>query len=300
MNLRQVDLNLLVAFDALLTERNVTRAGNNLCLSQSAMSGNLARLRKLFDDELLVRVGRNLELTAFAVEIAGPVRECVQQIEDLLNAKRPFVPENEHRVFQIAATDYSVLLMLGPIVNRLKKLAPNISVNFVKLDANSKEKLDAGVIDFCILPEEIETTFPSLRLFKDKFVCIAWAGHTAIKNKLTLKTFLEQQHMVFNIGEVGHNSIADDFLQKKNYQRNIVASTESFTNAPFLLQDTTMITVVPRRLAERLKQAANINLFDLPVKVPDLSEKLIWNPRFTTSLGHIWMRDLMASIALSF
>ena len=105
--------------------------------------------------------------------------------------------------------------------------------------------------------------------------------------------------MVFNIGEAGHNSIADDYLQSKNYKRNIVASTESFANAPFLLQDTTMITMVPKRLAERLKIAADIKLYDLPMKVPALSEKLIWNPRFTTSLGHIWMRELMATIAHS-
>jgi DNA-binding transcriptional LysR family regulator len=292
-----VDLNLLVALDALLQERNVTHAGERLCLSQSAMSGNLARLRQLFDDELLVRVGRNLELTAFAEEIAGPVSECVQQIEDLLNAKRPFVPETENRVFQIAATDYSIMLMLGPLVKRLEKLAPNISVRFVKLDSLARGKLDACEIDFSILPKEIDTGLPSVPLFKDRFVCIAWSGHPKLKKKMTREWFLAQQHMVFNIGDDGHHSIADQSLQQQGYKRNIVASTESFTNAPFLLQGTSMITVVPRRLAERLKDAANITLLELPMKVPQLSEKLMWNPRFTTSKGHIWMRDLMVEIA---
>ena len=297
MNLRQVDLNLLVSLDALLTARNVTQAGRQLFLSQSAMSGNLARLRQLFDDELLVRVGRNLELTDFAEEIAGPVRECVQRIEDLLNAKRPFVPETEKREFKIAASDYSVLLLLGPLVKQLELLAPNISVRFVKLDQHTREKLEAGDVDFSILPEEIDSGLPSLSLFKDRFVCIAWSGHPAIKRKLTLDAFLAQQHMVFNIGETGHNSIADLFMHNEGYQRNIVASTESLTNAPFLLQGTSMITVVPRRLAERLQAAADIKLFELPIKVPLLSEKLVWNPRFTTSQGHIWMRELMASVA---
>jgi DNA-binding transcriptional LysR family regulator len=114
---------------------------------------------------------------------------------------------------------------------------------------------------------------------------------------MTREWFLAQQHMVFNIGDDGHHSIADQSLQQQGYKRNIVASTESFTNAPFLLQGTSMITVVPRRLAERLQDAANITLLELPMKVPQLSEKLMWNPRFTTSKGHIWMRDLMVEIA---
>lgn len=297
MNLRQVDLNLLVALDVLLKERNVTHAGERLCLSQSAMSGNLARLRQLFDDELLVRVGRNLELTAFAEDLAGPVSDCIRQIDDLLNAKRPFVPETENRVFHIAATDYSIMLMLGPLVKRLEKLAPNISVRFVKLDSLARGKLDSGEIDFSILPEEIDSGQPSAPLFKDQFVCIAWSGHPNIKKSMTMDWFLDQQHMVFNIGDDGHHSLADQFLERKGYKRNIVASTESFTNAPFLLQGTNMVTLVPKRLADRLKEAASISLLQLPIKVPPLSEKLMWNPRFTTSQSHIWMRNLMADIA---
>ena len=123
MNLRQIDLNLLVALDVLLTERNVTRAGERLCLSQSAMSSTLARLRHTFDDELLVRVGRQLELTAYAEEIAAPVRQCLQQLDDMLNAKRAFEPSSSSRLFRIAATDYAVMLMLAPLVNRLQQLA---------------------------------------------------------------------------------------------------------------------------------------------------------------------------------
>src|SRR5262245_14686002 len=151
MNLRQFDLNLLVALDVLLTERNVTRAGERLYLSQPAMSGILSRLRHLFNDELLVRVGRNLEPTAFAAQLAQPVHECVQRIEDLLNTQRPFVPETESRSFLIAASDYVVLLLLGPLVKRLTERAPNISVRFVSLTPAVGDRLAMGEIDFSIL-----------------------------------------------------------------------------------------------------------------------------------------------------
>ena len=114
MNLRQFDLNLLVALDVLLRERNVTRAAERLLLSQPAMSGILSRLRHAFGDELLVRVGRNLEPTEFALEITDRVHACVHELEDLLNATRPFVPETDSRTFRIAASDYVVLLLFPP------------------------------------------------------------------------------------------------------------------------------------------------------------------------------------------
>ncbi len=297
MNLRQVDLNLLVALDALLTERNVTRAGERLCLSQSAMSGALAKLRHVFDDELLVRVGRNLEPTAYAQEIAGPVRQCLQQMEDLLNTKKSFEPQAETRVFQIAATDYAVLLMLAPLVKRLEELAPNISVRFVKLDSRSRERLAAGDIDFSIMPEQVETGLPSVDLFHDPWVCILWERHQAIGEHLTLEDFMAQPHMAFNIGDEGHASVADEHLAHSGYKRNIVATTESFTNAPFLLHGTTMLTMVPRRLAERLQEAAHIRLMDIPIEVPPLAERLMWNPRFTQSRPHQWMRTLLTEVA---
>jgi LysR family nod box-dependent transcriptional activator len=297
MNLRQIDLNLLVALDALLTERNVTRAGERLSLSQSAMSGALAKLRVLFDDELLVRVGRNLELTAYAEEISVPVRQCLQQLEDLLNAKRAFEPQSEQRVFRIAATEYAVLLMLAPVVKRLAELAPGISIQFVKLDSAAREQLANGEIDFSIMPDGVESALPSMDLFKDPWVCIVWEQHPSIGATMTVDEFMAQPHMTYNIDDEGHASMADQHLARNGYRRNVVATTASFTNAPFLLQGTTMLTMVPRRLAERMREAARIRLLDIPVEVPPLAEKLIWNPRFTHSQPHQWMRGLLANIA---
>ena len=176
MNLRQFDLNLLVALDALLIERNVTRAGERLHLSQPAMSGILARLRHVFNDELLVRVGRHLEPTAFAAELARPVRACVQGIEDLLSTQRAFSPQTEARTFVIAASDYVVLLLLGPLVKRLTALAPNIGVRFVSLESSVADRLAMGEIDFCVVPTELDPAFPSVPLFDDSWICAVWSG----------------------------------------------------------------------------------------------------------------------------
>lgn len=297
MNLRQFDLNLLVAFDVLLQERNVTRAAERLFLSQPAMSGMLARLRHAFGDELLVRVGRNLEPTEFAAGIAARVHQCVHELEDLLEATRPFDPATDHRPFRIGASDYSVLLLFGPVIRRLIDVAPHMSVNFLRLDLTVGERLNLGEIDFAILPTEIEPGLPSAPLFDDTWVGAAWDKHPSLPEKLTIDEFLRHPHMSFNISDPGHVSVADEFLGRNNYERRIVASTESFTAAPFLLHGTTLLTILPRRLGERMQQPAGIRLFDLPFDMPPLREKLVWNPRFTASPGHVWMREQLTEIA---
>jgi len=297
MNLRQFDLNLLVALDVLLEERNVTRAAERLCLSQPAMSGMLSRLRQAFGDELLVRVGRNLEPTELAASIAGQVHECVVALEDLLEESRPFDPASDSRAFRIGASDYTALFLFGPIINRLIEVAPNMSANFLRLDLTASERLVAGEIDFAIFPAEIDPGLPSTPLFEDTWVCAAWAGHPSLGERLTIEEFLRHPHMSFNISDPGHVSVADEFLARNGHERRIVASTESFTAAPFLLRGTPLLTIVPRRLGERMQQAAEIRLFELPFDVPPLREKLAWNPRFTSSPGHAWMREQLVEVA---
>jgi LysR family transcriptional regulator, nod-box dependent transcriptional activator len=297
MNLRQFDLNLLVALDVLLTERNVTRAGERLFLSQPAMSGTLSRLRHLFADELLVRVGRRLEQTPLAAELAGPVHECVTQIEDLMNLRRPFAPATEQRSFRIAASDYVVSLLLAPLVSRVSEQAPNIAFRFVSLDQAFTDRVAAGTVDFAVLPAGIDPTLPSVPLFEDTWVCVVSANHPSVGERLTVEEYLALPHLVFGVAGPGHGSVADDHLADFGYERKIVASTESLANAPFLVQGTRLATLVPKRVAERLQQAANIKLIESPLDLPPLRETLVWSPRFTQSAAHVWMRNKLVELA---
>jgi DNA-binding transcriptional LysR family regulator len=299
MNLRQFDLNLLVALDALLIERNVTRAGERLHLSQPAMSGILARLRHVFNDELLVRVGRHLEPTAFAAELARPVRACVQGIEDLLSTQRAFSPQTETRTFVIAASDYVVLLLLGPLVKRLTALAPNIGVRFVSLESSVADRLAMGEIDFCVVPTELDPAFPSVPLFDDSWICAVWAGHPTVGDRLTVEEFLALPHLTFNISDPEHTSLADEHLARIGYERKIVASTDSFATAPFLLRETSLVTMIQRRLGARLERPADIKLLEPPFEIPPMCERLAWNPRFSASLAHAWMREQLVEAAKS-
>ena len=295
--LKAVRLKPLGILYALLKERNVTRAAERLFLSQPAVSGSLSRLRHAFGDELLVRVGRNLELTTFAVGIADRVHACVQEFEDLLNSTQVFAPETESGTFRIAASDYAVLLLFGPLMQRLDVLAPNLSVRFIKLDQATGARAAAGDIDFSILPAEIDPGPPSSELFDDSWICAAWSEHPSLGDTLTLDEFLNQPHLAFNFSDPGHASVADEYLVHNGYQRRVVATTESFAAAPFLLSGTRLITMVPRRLGERLRVAADIRLIELPFEVPSLHEKLAWSPRYSSSPKHVWLRNQLVDIA---
>ncbi|HET7132654.1 MAG TPA: LysR family transcriptional regulator [Gammaproteobacteria bacterium] len=297
MNLRQFDLNLLVALDVLLTERNVTRAGERLFLSQPAMSGILARLRQAFNDELLVRVGRNLELTALATELAVPVHECVQQLDDLLNLRRPFEPETTLWEFRIAASDYVVFLLFGTLLKTLTEHAPNISVRLSALESPPAERLAAGEVDFVVVPAELEPGLPSVQLFEDSWICAVWSGHPHPRDRFTLEEYLALPHLSFRFAGPDHGSIAENHLAEIGIERRVVASTASFATAPFLLRETSLVTLVPRRLGERLQRAADIRLVEPPVELPPLREKLIWSPRFTASAPHAWLRAQVVEVA---
>jgi LysR family transcriptional regulator, nod-box dependent transcriptional activator len=297
VNLRQFDLNLLVALDALLTERNVTRAGERLFLSQPAMSGTLSRLRHVFHDELLVRAGRELQLTELAAGLASPVHECVQQIEALLNARVPFAPENERRCFRIAASDYVVLLTLRQLSKSLTEVAPNISLQFCSLEPSVADQLATGDIDFAVLPAEFDLHLPSVPLFDDSWVCAVRSGHPHEGERFTSEEFLALPHLSFRFAGPEHGSVVENYLVAIGCQRKVVASSESLAMAPFLLQGTPFVTLIPRRLGERVRQAADIKLIEPPFDVPPLRETLFWSPRFTASPAHAWFRERFCEAA---
>ncbi len=297
MNLSQFDLNLLVSLDALLIERNVTRAGQRVGLSQPAMSGTLARLRDLFKDELLARVGRQLELTPLAQDLAPVLHQRLLDIEDLMNARRAFVPAKERRTFVIAASDYIVFVLLQPLVARLAEQAPGVSVRFTRLAPTSPDQLGEDAVDFVIMPSEVEVHYPAEPLFADRWVCVAWQGNTQIGEGIDMQQYLSLRHLVFSMPGGESASLADTSLERMGVRRRIAAWTESFMLSPFLVRGTDMITVVQERVALRLQHAAEARILALPYDAPDFHESLYWNPRRSTDPPHVWLREQVLAAA---
>src|SRR5690606_21360820 len=148
-------------------------------------------------------------------------------------------------------------------------------------------------------PEEVELSLPSTPRFEDGWVCAVWAGHPSIGDRLTIEEYLEQPHLSFNISDPGRLSLADEYLSRHGHVQKIAASTASFAAAPFLLHGTRLLALVPKRLGERMRSAAELRLLEPPFEVPPLREKLAWNPRFTSSPAHAWMREQLLEIASS-
>src|SRR3954468_11962213 len=185
-----VDLNLLVALDALLTERSVTRAGQRLSITQSAMSGALGRLRGLFGDELLVRSGQSMRLTAFAESLQVPLREALAQLEGTIFSRSSFDPRREQRTFTLSATDYTSFVLLSRFQAALAATRTQVRVRVVTSDiAGSIPRLEAGEIDLAILPADFRR-FPGLssqRLFEEGFVPTVWTGNQVVSEPLTFE-----------------------------------------------------------------------------------------------------------------
>jgi LysR family transcriptional regulator, nod-box dependent transcriptional activator len=282
MLLSQFNFNLLVALDALLRERNVTRAGSRIGLSQPAMSGTLAR---------------QLELTPLGEELILPVREAVQQLENIIEHRHRFDPAVERRSFTIAASDYAGFLLLRPMLERLAVEAPGISLKFVKLDSGSRGLLASGVLDFIVMPSEVTPDLAGQLLFADRWVCAAWAGHPEIAETLTLERYLTFPHIVFGDADPAVSSVADYHFEQTGIVRNVIASIDSFLLAPFAIRGTRFLTLMHERLAERLKDAAELKLLPPPFELPDIHESIYWSPRHSSSPAHLWLRGIVAEVA---
>lgn len=301
MNLRNVDLNLLVVLDALLTERNVSHAGERIGLTQSAMSAALARLRELFGDPLLVRVGRGLVLTRNAEELIIPVRETLDRIEQTLLQKPGFDPGVDARTFSISASDYAGLVLLRPLVRAIATEAPNVVIHLLPRARDAARMLQTGQADLVIEPSELfgNDGFPSTPLLSDRWLCVADAGNPLVtKAELTCEQFLELPHLVYGIGIDRQLNLADQHLAGMGISRRIHVTVESFLLAPFLIEGTPLVSLVLEREIRALGSSLKIRLFEPPFALPDIHEAMYWHPRHTTDPAHRWLRDRLHQIAI--
>lgn len=302
MNLRNVDLNLLVVLDALLTERNVSRAGERIGLTQSAMSAALARLRDLFGDPLLVRVGRGLVLTRNAEDLIIPVRETLDRIEQTLSQKPGFDPSTGVRTFSISASDYAVLVLLTPLVRALTAEAPNVVIHLLPRARDPARMLQNGQADLVIEPSELfgGSDFPSTELLRDRWLCIADATNPMVgESGLTPEQFGALPHLVYGIGFDRQLNLADRHLASLGIRRQIHVTVESFLLAPFLIEGTPLISLVLEREVRALGAPAKIRLFEPPFALPDIHEAMYWHPRHTTDPAHRWLRERLSAIGAS-
>jgi LysR family nod box-dependent transcriptional activator len=300
MNLSGLDLNLLVAFDALLSERSVTRAAQRVGLSQPGMSNALGRLRRLLNDPLLVRQGATLVPTARAEALVAPVHEALELIRGALDAPLRFDPATDRRSFRLSCSDYSVLMLIGPLVRALAAEAPAVVVEVVPRLADAPRALANGDVDLVIEPPEImgDADLESLRLWDDHWACCVWEGNTHVGKRMTLERYTALGHLIYSMGGAGQPvALPDLHLGRLGIPRRIEVSVESFLLAPFLLQGTDLVTLIPKRAEAFLRRIGDIRVLESPIELPGLVETLWWHSRSTTDPAHAWLRTRIGAVA---
>ncbi len=297
MNLRDFDIRLLVALDALLTEKSVTRAGERLHLSQPATSIILARLRQYFGNELLVSAGRRMVLTPLAESLVEPVRSCLLQIQHTIASKAVFNPADSNRKFRLAVSDYVAAVLMSQVMQEAVRQGPGIRFEFVRLDENIDQMLEKGDVDFLIRPSvHVLPMHPKEPLFEDTHTCVIWRRNSLIGKTLSRKRFLEMGQIAVHFGHAP--AIFEDwFAANYGETRKIEVVTQDFEVACRLVVGTNRLATVMSRMARMSEEHLPLRLIRPPFAVPKVVHCMQWHRHQDRDPGHIWLRGILKQTA---
>jgi DNA-binding transcriptional LysR family regulator len=295
-DIRGVDLNLLVALDALLRERSVTRAAERLSLSQPTVSGMLARLRGIFGDPLFVRTQRGLQPTPRALSLAAALQRLLADAAALVSPAR-FDPASARRTFVLSTTDYMQHAVAVPLAAALRRAAPGIRVDLRPLAiAELSGQLARGDVDLAItIPEFAAPDLTARRLYRERYVAAVGRRHPLRGARPSLESFCRFDHVVVSPAGGGFRGPVDDALARLGRRRNVAVSAPSFLVVPALLQATDLIAVLPERLLRG--RSRELRIFAPPVEVPGFDVIAAWHARVHDDPAHRWLRDLVAAVA---
>lgn len=304
MRLRRLDLNLLVALDALLTERNVTHAAERIHISQPGMSAALQKLRDYFADQLLERIGRNLELTAKGRALADPVKTVLAQISELDDQTASFDASTAQRVFRISATTYSCEILATPLISRLRKVAPFISVQFEELSADTADRILDGRIDFAItisarLLDNMQAYAELMRsemLFTDEFVVAISKDHTHTASSITFNELYRMGYLETRFGG-SIAGIPEHLWSQQPRQPHTCGWLPNFHLTLNTVGRTNMVAILPSLLMAMQGDRYNARAIPVPFEMPTIEERLYWHRRNDADPSHLWMERTIMEVA---
>jgi LysR family nod box-dependent transcriptional activator len=301
MHFRNLDLNLLVALDALLLERNITLAGKRVHLSQSAMSGALSRLREYFGDELLTQIGRKMIPTPLGESLAVPVKKVLLEIRATVAAQPTFDPGTANRTFRLMMSDYVSTVLMSAALPVIERLAPHVNIEILSNDVASPfDELDHAEIDLLIMPQPyLSQAHPCETLFEDEFTAIAWQDNSLVPadGRLSLEAYMSLGHVTSRFASARAATVDEWFVSQLGHKRNVEVITMNFTSVFFSIPGTKRVATIHRRLAAYFAQYLPIRLFDAPFEVPRLAEAVQWHRHFSTDPGLLWLREVLNGAA---
>lgn len=308
MNISKVDLNLLVYLDVLLRERNVTRAAEELGISQPAMSNSLRRLRDLFDDPLLVRTSEGMTPTERALELQPLVRNVLAAAELAVLPKTVFDPSESERIFRIMASDYTEATLLPRLLQRLSVEAPTVRLDIMTPSDVSFHDVEHGKVDLVINRfDTLPQSFHQVHLWDDSFSCVLRADNSLVNN-WNLEAYLAAKHVwVSKTGMgVGVGMSADDVqrlgwvdeaLTKIAAKRVISLFTRHYQAALLLAEHNDLVVTIPTLAATSIRENPHVAILEPPFEIPRMRLKMVWSPLLQHDPGHRWMRQLIKSVS---
>lgn len=296
----KVDLNLLVPLNALLSERSVTRAAERVSVSQPAMSTALAKLRRHFNDPLLVRAGRAMVLSPLAESLVDPVKELLGGMYEVLDRTDQFDPVTSARTFNLVADDYVTAVMLRPLLSELSELSevvPGVRISVTGVHSGMFDRLRRGETDLLIWPPNVLsdelTSFSRSDLPPDELVAVVDRGHPDVGRILSLEELGALPHV-----RIGSQSMPLSGLTFGDcgVSDRTVAVSDTFAGAASMVSGTRMVAVIPRRLFERLGNPMSLRAVPLE-PAGELTEAMYWDPRNTADPAHRWLRECIQEMA---
>lgn len=307
MNISKIDLNLLVYLDVLLREKNVTRAADQLSITQPAMSNGLKRLRELFSDPILVRTSEGMMPTARALQLQPIVRDVLSKLEATIQPETEFDPATSNRTFRIMSSDYAETTLIAKVLGELRKQAPSVTLDIVTPSDVSFHDVELGKVDMAINRfEELPMSFHQKVIWYDTFSCVVNKAHPCIPD-FDLNSYLNHQHVWvsktgFGVGvgidpnEVQKLGWVDLELAKLGKKRDIRVFTRHYHMALWLAKEQGLIATLPTKATEIYADNPDVIVLEPPFDIPPIALKMAWSPLLHHDAGHIWLRRLIVEV----
>ena len=300
MNLRNIDLNLLVIFDALMSERHVTRAGQRVGLSQPAMSSALNRLRRIFQDELLVRTPSGMEPTPRALSLAAPIHQLLAQAAILLDEPAEFTPATAQRTFRLRMSDILLLCIMPAIAAKVGQEAPHVVLEVTPLPpvqtihALENDEIDMAISTGLAIPSAL-TCAP---LFCDQLVCIVRHDHPQVAGEIDMTTFLTIPHIKITQSPLDTRFV-DGELAAQGLTRPVALTVQDWLAVPPIVAQSNWLAVLPRRVAMSYVESGQLRVSPMPFGQHVLTWHLYWHKRYQSHAAHRWLRELIQDVGAS-
>lgn len=304
MNVSRVDLNLLVYLDVLLRELNVTRAAEQLGITQPALSNGLKRLRELFNDPLLIRSSEGMKPTERALDLQPRVRQILAETQYLLEPRQEFKPLTSRRVFRIMVSDYAEATLIPALIKHIRSEAPHIILDFLTPSDVSYQDMEQGRVDMAINRfDEIPQSFHQTTVWKDSFSCLINRDNAIVEN-FNLKTYLQAQHIWvsktgmgvgfgINPEKSGGLGWIDSALARIGKKRKITIFTRHYQMPGLLAQNNDLVATLPTRVARMQAENLRLVIKEPPFYIPPFELKMAWSPLLHPNAGHQWLRRLI-------